>query len=140
MAMAIKATGTTATDSETSVTLDLGLEVLPPRRRREVAREVGDFLIESVLDTVAEGSSPVSGERFPALSREYKRKKVEEGAPPIPNLDLHGDLWDGFDYRETDGGIKIGFFGDQAPKADGHLKFSGKEGTAPKRRALPAEG
>lgn len=74
------------------------------------------------------------------MSREYKKRKVDEGAPPVANLDLRGDLLEALDFEETDGGIKLGFFGDQAPKADGHLKFSGKEGTAPKRRSIPAEG
>lgn len=43
-------------------------------------------------------------------------------------------------YELTDEGFKLGFFGSEAPKADGHLKFSGKEGTAPKRRIIPGEG
>jgi hypothetical protein len=97
-------------------------------------------MLESVLDKVAEGVSPVAGERFPALSKEYRKRKIEEGAPPIPNLDLHGDLWESFSYELTDEGFKLGVFGAEAPKADGHFKFSGKEGTAPKRRAVPGEG
>lgn len=138
--MTIKVKETIANDSETSAVFDLGLSGVSAKAAKDIKRDVADFFVESILDAVAEGRSPVSGERFPALSKAYKKKKLEDGAPGIPNLDLKGDLLESLSYKITEEGFKLGFFGEQAPKADGHLKFSGKEGTAPKRRAIPAEG
>lgn len=50
-----------------------------------------------------------------------------------------GALLDALTFEETDDGIEIGWFGDQAPKADGHNNFSGKS-DLPRRQSLPDVG
>lgn len=113
---------------------------MPERVKTRVKNDVGEFLIESILSSVGRSESPVKGESFPALSKEYKKKKVEEGLPGKANMELEGDMLDALTFKETRDGIELGFFGDEAWKADGHLKFSGKENNTPKRRFLPDEG
>lgn len=131
--MTIKAIESTATDSETSSTL----EVDAPD---SVKQEIGEFLVEQILAKTAETTSPIAGYgKFPALSKLYKAKKEEEGRAGIPNLDFEGDMLSALDYEITDEGLKIGIFGDQAPKADGHNNFSGAS-TLPLRRFLPDVG
>jgi len=133
----VKASGS---DDETYTEIDLGIEGLPNDIKRDIINEAGDFIVEKVLDSLASAKSPVSGESFPALSKKYKAFKVAAGGEGVPNLELEGDLKAALTYRPTDGGLEIGFFGDQAAKADGHLKFSGRENFTPKRRFLPEEG
>lgn len=55
-------------------------------------------------------------------------------------MELEGDMLDALSFEETRDGVEVGIFGKEAWKADGHLKFSGEEGTAPRRRFLPGEG
>lgn len=54
-------------------------------------------------------------------------------------MEFEGDLLDSLTFEETSDGIKIGWFGDQAPKADGHNNFSGKS-SLPVRQTLPRVG
>lgn len=55
-------------------------------------------------------------------------------------MELEGDMLDALDFKPTADGIKIGVFGSDAPKADGHNKLSGKTNNMPQRRFLPGEG
>ena len=130
----------TATKTKTTSEIDLlsNLEVSKATGDR-IRRDVGDFLIDSILDRVGSAESPVSGESFPKLSEDYKKKKASEGGTPIANLELTGSMLDNLKYRPTASGIEIGIFGDNAPKADGHNNFSGKS-RIPTRRFLPGEG
>lgn len=135
---------TKAEGSESATFTEIDLELprgTPPEVRRRIERDVGDYLVERVLQATADANSPVAGESFPALSRSYAKEKKLEGGTGKPDLTLHGDMMDALDAKPTgDGRVEVGFFGDQAWKADGHLKFSGAENNAPKRRFLPAEG
>lgn len=100
---------------------------------------MGEYLVEQILRDVQETRSPVTGAKFPKLSKDYRSKKQEDGAGTEPNLENSGDMLDALDYRVTKDGLKIGVFGNQAPKADGHNNLSG-ESKLPERRFLPAEG
>lgn len=113
---------------------------LPDRVANRVKQDLGEFVVESVLKSVHAAESPVVGEDWPELSPKYKKKKEEEGQPGEANMELEGDMLDALTFEGTPDGIEVGFYGDQAWKADGHLKFSGKENHTPKRRFLPAEG
>lgn len=55
-------------------------------------------------------------------------------------MEFEGDMLDSLSFEETRDGVEVGIFGKEAWKADGHLKFSGEEGMAPRRRFLPGEG
>lgn len=74
------------------------------------------------------------------MSKKYKAEKIKLGGKGEANLELYGDMLGALDYKQTDEGIELGFFGDQADKADGHLKFSGRDNNTPQRRFLPGEG
>jgi hypothetical protein len=69
----------------------------------------------------------------------YKKKKVADGLPGKANLEFQGDMLDALEFQETEDGIKIGWFGDQAAKADGHANLSG-DSSLPQRRLIPDEG
>lgn len=131
--MTIKAIESTATGSETSTTLEIDAP-------NSVKEEIGEYLVEQILAATAESTSPVAGYgKFPALSKLYKAKKEEAGRSGVPNLDFDGDMLGALSYEITDEGLKIGVFGDQAPKADGHNNLSG-ESMLPLRRFLPDAG
>jgi hypothetical protein len=100
---------------------------------------VGEFVVESVLKSLANAESPVAGASWPDLSPKYKDKKEGEGLNGEPNMELSGDMLDSLDFRETRDGIEVGIFGREAWKADGHLKFSGAENNTPRRQFLPDE-
>lgn len=141
-AIVFKVTKTEGSESKTAASIDFlsDLERVPDDIKAKIKQDVGDFLVESILTAVSKAKSPVAGESWPALSKEYKAKKEDEGAAPKANMEEHGDMLNSLTFRETPNGIEIGFFDDQAWKADGHLKFSGKENHTPKRRFIPAEG
>lgn len=102
--------------------------------------EIGSFLIENTLLSISQKKSPVKGEgQFKALSSDYKKKKMSEVGNSIPNLELSGSMLDSLDYKVVGDSIKIGVFGKEAPKADGHNNFSG-DSTLPKRRFIPDKG
>jgi hypothetical protein len=131
--MAIKAIETTANDSETSTTLEIDAP-------DDVKEEIGEYLVEQILAYTADSKSPVSGYgNFPSLSKKYKELKEESGRAGVPNLDFEGDMLGSLDYEITEDGLKIGVFGDQAPKADGHNNLSGQS-ELPLRRFLPDSG
>jgi len=131
--MTIKAIDSTANGGETSTTLEIDAP-------DSVKEEIGEYLVEQILAATAESTSPVAGYgKFPSLSKKYKELKEEAGRAGVPNLDFEGDMLSALNYEITDEGLKIGIFGDQAPKADGHNNLSG-ESMLPLRRFLPDTG
>ena len=131
---------TTVSDSEISSEIDLDLSAVPKNIRGRVKRDVGEYLVEQTLLSLGESKTPVSGAGFKkTLSKEYKKEKVAAGRSGVADLEFEGDLKDSFTFKSTDSGIKIGHFGKEAPKADGHNNFSGKS-ELPERRYLPKEG
>lgn len=108
-------------------------------QKREVLDQVGELLVEQVLQSVADSKSPIDGSKFAKLSKEYAEKKLAETGSKEPNLDLHGDMMQALDFKVKGDDITLGVFGEDAPKADGHNNFSGKS-RMKERRFLPAEG
>lgn len=118
--------------------IELDLEDIPKDLHKEVKEAVGQFIIDSIIDTVGSGTSPVSGERsFKKLTKKYADK--EKGGDTTPNLYLLGDMLGSLDFKITKDGVKIGVDESQWGKADGHNNFSG-ESQLPKRRFIPDEG
>lgn len=139
--MKIKVVKAIGSPDKTASEIDLGLSPdIPEDVQSEIKKEVGQYLVEQVLLNVSKAKTPVEGEGWPALSPKYKERKVQLGGVPKANMELNGDLLDSLSTQETDKGIEIGFFDDQAWKADGHLKFSGEKNKTPKRRFLPGKG
>lgn len=140
--MEIKVKKATGSESKTTTTLDLLSQVkgLPDSVKSRVKQDVGEFLVESILSSAHATKSPVEGEgSFDKLSPAYKKKKVAEGHDGKPNLEFSGDMLDALTFEETPNGIELGWFGDQAGKADGHNNLSGKS-SLPQRRLLPDVG
>jgi len=129
-------------ESRTTSTLDFLDDVIAKRSvKTQIKRDVGNFLIDTILESVAEQKTPVSGEKYKAsLSREYKKRKQAEGGSSVADMELFGDMLDSLKFKNTSTGIEIGWFGKQANKADGHLHFSGRDSFAPRRRFIPGEG
>lgn len=136
----MKVTKATGSSDKTASKIDLEIDHLPADVQADIIEDVGTYLVEQTLLATSGAKSPVSGESFPALKRSYKQLKEAQGGAPEANLELTGEMNDALTFEAVDGGLEIGFFGDQAPKADGHNKFSGKENGAPQRRFLPGEG
>ena len=131
----MKVTSNKTTSSETSATIDLETRNLSTQTKSEV----GEFLVEQILSAVASRKSPVTGESFDPLSKDYKSDKQDQGLQGVPNLELTGSMLDSLDFRIEGDEIVIGVFGEDAPKADGHNNLSG-ESKLPERRFIPAEG
>lgn len=134
---------TNATANRTSSEIDLFSDVryeVPAELKEDIASEVGEFLKEQILRSVAESTSPVSGGSFKKqLSKDYKKLKESENLPGIANLEYSGQMLDSLDYKVTSKGIELGVFGEPAKRADGHNNFSG-ESKLPRRQFLPEEG
>lgn len=122
--------------SELDLFGDLDLKASTKRRIRE---EVSDYIINETLNYVAQSKSPVSGESFPSLSKDYKQKKEADGRGDEANLEFTGRTLQALTTKPSEDGIKIGVFNNRAPIADGHLNFSG-DSEIPQRRFIPAEG
>lgn len=134
--------------SETSSQVDLGLtetEISQTLKNR-IKKDVGEFLVESILDSVASQKSPVAGEGWPALgskskTKAYNKLKKRLNGNEQANMELEGDMLNALKFQPTDEGVEIGFFNtDEANKADGHNKLSGRTNKTPKRRFLPRQG
>lgn len=116
--------------------IDLDMTDIPREQRTAVKKEVGDFIVEEILEAVSQGKSPVGGlGKFKELKKEYA--DAEKGGNRTPNLELLGDMLDSLTFEDAGNGIEVGIFdSDEVPKADGHNNFSGKS-TLPLRRFIP---
>jgi hypothetical protein len=137
----MKIKGKIVSEGETSVELDLfegkRLTGLTKARIRE---EVGEYLVEQTLAAMGEKKSPIAGAPpFPPLSKNYKKRKLQEVGSGEANLEFDGQMKDETDYKDTKDGIKIGVFGERAGAADGHNNLSGNS-NLPRRQFLPDEG
>ena len=132
---------------EVSKTLELDLTNIPKESRAAAKQDVGELLVEEILRAVGDGKSPVQGENWKRLSKEYADEF--KGGDRTPTMQLFGDLLDSLKAKPSSGNkIKIGHFRDegQAPKADGHNQLSleaqiwASTKEFPKRRYIPNEG
>ncbi len=136
----MKTIKTNATANKTSSEIDLfeGISLSLEAKRR-VAEEAGELLIDSILKDVGGAKSPVSGDRFPRLSKSYKKFKESQNLGGSANLEFTGDMLDNLSFNVSRSGkLEIGVFGQEAHKADGHNNFSG-DSTLPLRQFLPKE-
>lgn len=112
---------------------------LPSSVKDDIKDEVGDYLKEQILSSIGDLKSPIAGQGWPKLSKEYAKDKQARGFVPAPNLEVSGELLNSLDVKPTTKGIEIGVFGSAAERADGHNNFSGKS-KIPTRRFLPEVG
>ena len=123
-------------------TIPLNLTRIADETLREQAKdEIGEFIVNEILLAVGEGKSPVEGETFPELNKEYAKR--EKKGDTTPNLQLEGDLMDALSFVNKAGSseIEVGILDEsQWGKADGHNKFGRKNNNKiPKRRFLPTK-
>lgn len=131
---------TVANSNKTASTIDFSEEIsaLKKEQRLELLEQIGELLVEEVLSSVADSRSPIDGSAFDGLSKNYKKKKLDETGSSSPNLDLTGSMLSSLDFNVSGNSIEIGVYGKDAPKADGHNNFSGKS-KLPTRQFLPEE-
>lgn len=119
--------------------LTAGLKI-PDQAKSRIKNDVGDYLVEQLIKSAGSATSPVAGESWKAsLNKEYAKKKKAEGLGTKANMDFEGDMLDALTFEEIKDGIELGWFGDEAGKADGHNNLSG-DSTLPQRRLLPDVG
>lgn len=112
--------------------------------KKEFMDKVGQYLVDSMLDKIAEGISPVSGGgTFKKLTKNYADE--EKGGERTANMDENGDMLSALTYKIVGNKIQVGIFEpDQAIKSYAHnTGFKGHpflEGKAPKRQFIPEEG
>lgn len=123
---------------EIKKTLKFDLENVPQGQREEALTQVGEFLVDSILERVSDGKSPVAGRRFNKLQKKYAEEF--KGGDRTPNLELTGDLLDNLTFKVIDTGIEVGYFSGASDltldKADGHNNFTGRS-RLPTRRFIP---
>jgi hypothetical protein len=133
---------------EVSKTLKINLDKVKTRsRKKEALNDIAEFVLDSILDRVGDGKSPVHEEnkKFKRLNPDYANK--EKGGDRLPNLDLEGDMLDSLKSKInlSQSEITIGVFNDQAAKAYGHnTGFKGHpnkkmRNPSNKRRFIPRE-
>lgn len=117
------------------------LKGVPASAKEDLKDQLGELLVEQILDSLASTQTPIQGGKYKAtLSKDYAAKKKAETGSSAANLDLSGELLNAIDYKIQGNTIKIGVFGsDNAGKADGHNNFSGRS-NLPTRQFLPEEG
>lgn len=132
-----------STDSETASEIDLfsGLDVTDDLKA-SISESVGDYLLETIGKSLAKETSPIDGSKFKPLSPTYRKRKKLEVNSTQADLELYGIMKDELTYEATDDGIRLGIYGERAPAADNHNKFSGesRKTAVPRRQFLPREG
>lgn len=123
---------------EVSFTFDIpGFEEVPEERKEELAQEIGEYLVDSILDYVGEAKSPVAGGPYKATLNPKYADSMKAG-DNTANLDLYGDMLNALTF-ETDpdtGRVIVGIFDpDQAIKAYNHNIGD----TLPQRQFIPGE-
>lgn len=133
------------TKNEVSALFQIDLpDDLSKKEQREIKKEIGEYLLVSILDYVGSGKSPVSGQgSFKKLNKEYA--KDQKGGDTLPNLDLFGDMLDSLKFKVTDKGIEYGIYDKkEAIKAYAHnTGFEGHpylESESLKRQFIPNKG
>jgi hypothetical protein len=123
--------------SEVSFDFEIpNFDEVPVQVRQELVDEIGEFLLDSILDYVGESKSPVAGGKFKReLSDAYKKIAGKENA----NLDFTGSMLDSLEIiPDYDSGvITIGIFDpSETPKAFNHQTGD----TLPVRQFIPNDG
>ena len=124
-----------------------GLKDVPADRRADVKEEVGEYILSKIKKSLRNTSSPVSGEKWSPLSKDYKKEKRGKGGGTAANLRLTGSMLKNLVYKPgTKGDLKIGVETStdrsgrsNVKKALGHNHFE-RGATSPRRRFLPGAG
>ncbi len=104
------------------------------KKKSAAKEEIGRAVIDGMIENLSRAVSPVSGGSYKqTLSPQYAKKKGRNMA----DLNLEGDLWNSFEFRQKGRGIEVGVFDkSEAPKAFNHQRGD----TLPTRQYLPEGG
>lgn len=103
--------------------LDLDLTNVPDEQKGEVKRRVSNYLLNEMLLDIGSGKSPVKGESWKALKKDYAEEV--HGGRRTPILEVEGDMLNALRAKPIEGDkVEVGIRGSQAPKADGHNQIS----------------
>lgn len=110
---------------------------LTKKQKKEILDDIADLVLTSVLDFVGSSKSPVTGDRFAPLSKEYAVK--EHGGNRKSHLELSGDMLDSIKVKNAGEELVLTVAKDQMPKADNHNKFTpeSKKTGVPPRKFIP---
>lgn len=118
------------------------LKKIKKSERANVLEDVGEALIEGILDYVGSGKSPVVGGQYKKkLSPAYAKQKGSD----LSNMELSGEMLDSLEVKISGDSIEVGFFDpDEAAKAAGHhsgaTPWDGyKQSKLPVREFIPRE-
>jgi hypothetical protein len=127
--------------SKVTYKMKLPLKDVPVDVRDTVKKEVGNYIVEAILSDVSKATSPVQGAGWQkTLNKRYAKEKSKYSNKLIANMELHGDMLDALEFKETANGIEVGIWDkSEVPKADGHNNFSG-DSKLPERRFIPYKG
>lgn len=112
--------------------------VTPKKGKSKALQEIAKYVHETILSDVGESRSPITGQKWKSLSKDYKKFKVSEGGTPIANLELEGKMLSALKVTSDGSQITVQISGTQGDKADGHNNHSG-ESRLPLRRFIPLE-
>ena len=123
----------------------LNKKITSEKNKEKAQEEIGQFLVDYILDKVGQAESPVDkGIYNPSLTKKYKKVKGEISSNTTANMELFGDMLDSLEFTAKDGVIEVGIFdSEQAKKAYGHnTGFSGHpnsemRGNKYKRQFIP---
>ena len=106
----------------------------------KLKEEIGEYLVDKMLEDISLTKSPVDNSKFPRLSEDYKKFKEKSRRGGSANLEFMGDMLDALKHEPYTAGVEVGVFDfAEAQKADNHNKFSGKSKRTgvPKRQFVP---
>jgi len=123
---------------ETSFVFEIpNIDQVPSSLRGDLVNEVGDYLVQSILDYVGEAKSPVAGGKYKSTLSEAYANSMKNG-DKLANLDLNGDMLNALTFKTNaaTGKVTVGIFdNDQAIKSYNHNVGD----TLPQRQFIPGE-
>jgi hypothetical protein len=88
---------------------------------RIIADAVGQLIQKRIEEYCAQSKSPVDGGEWKkALTKEYKKKKLDATGRGSADLNLTGEMLDALEYRSSRDIVEVGVWGEQAGKAEGN--------------------
>jgi len=120
--------------------IELNLTGIATSKHAQVKKEVGDFVINEIIEHLDRGVSPVAKlGKFAALDPKYA--KAEKGGRRVANLQLEGDLLDAIQHtsrgNKLKDSVRIFVEKNETDKADGHNQLTSKAKAWAKKKGFP---
>ena len=127
-------------------TLDFSdeLDGIPAEDRPKVLEEIGQYLVEQILENCGRGQTSVANGKWKrSLSPEYAKFKRGQSSSDFANMELTGEMLNALKFEIKRFQVEVGIFNQQeAQKADNHNKFSSasQKTKLPERQFIPRKG